>query len=301
MSWIELKGISKRFTTASGPVTALQGVTASLPKGAIIGLLGPNGSGKTTLLRILMGILPADSGEVWCEGSPLSASLRRTFGYMPEERGLYPKMRAEDQLSYFLQLKGYSAKEAQKEIRYWAERMEAPWLHRPARALSKGMQQKVQLILALAGNPPFLLLDEPFSGLDPVVATEVETILRERVQSGATLLLSTHRLEQADHLCDYVLLIHKGQLRLAGQTAALKQQYKTHSYEIETSAPLDALPWPTEVTLSPHTSHRATIHVSSTLTGKALLELLLPHTDVRFFAEKLPTIKEIFLQTVTTA
>lgn len=298
---VELRKVGKVFSTPRGPVVALDAVEAALPEGKVIGLLGPNGSGKTTLLRILVGLLQPDSGEVRYAGRPLSPEVCRRFGYMPEERGLYPKTAAKDQLRYLLQLRGFSRQAAEKEIQYWAERLHMPWLDRPARALSKGMQQKVQLTLALAGSPELLLLDEPFSGVDPIVAAEMEALLRERVAQGATLLLSTHRLEQVDTLCDYVLLIHKGRLYLAGETTTLRRRYWQRLYEIETTTPVSALPWPAGVQVTPQSDYRALLQLPESLSANALLQELLPHTDVRFFAEKLPTIREIFLQIVGIA
>lgn len=294
-----LRQISKAFQTPRGTVQALEKVSVTLPSKGIIGLLGPNGSGKTTLLRILMGLLSPDTGEVQYGDRPLTAETRRRFGYMPEERGLYPKMKAYDQLLYLLQLKGLSRAQAESEIAYWAERLETPWLDRPARALSKGMQQKVQLILALAGNPPVLLLDEPFSGLDPVVAAEVEVLLRELVQKGLLLILSTHRLEQVDELCDFVMLIHKGHLGLAGETEALRRQHWSCTYEVQTASPLSALSWPEGTLVQPLSSHQALIQLPSSYSSRSFLQELLSQTEITFFAEKLPTIKEIFLHTVS--
>lgn len=270
-----------------------------LPGGQIIGLLGPNGSGKTTLMRIIVGLLAPDTGEVRIGGQPLSPALVRQIGYMPEERGLYPKMRAQEQLLYFLRLKGLSTASAKEEIAYWAKRLDMPWLDRPAKTLSKGMQQKVQLALALAGRPPILLLDEPFSGLDPIVTAEIETLLLELAQNGTTIVLSTHRLEQVDHLCQYVLMIYRGKLHLSGAVTKLKASFAEPVYELELSTPLDQLQWPSEAHIQPLSAHQAVVRLPASSTGRALLENLLPQTDIRLFRQRLPTVKEIFLKKVS--
>lgn len=277
---------------------ALDDISAALPSAGIVGLLGPNGSGKTTLMRIIMGILPPERGEVRYQGKPLTRSERRHFGYMPEERGLYPKMTVQAQLLYLLRLKGLSSAAARREIQYWAEVLNMSWVDRPARTLSKGMQQKVQLALALTGNPPVLLLDEPFSGLDPVVSAEIEALLREKAQQNTLILLSTHRLEQVDHLCDYILLIHRGRLLLTGKTEQVRRDFWNRMYEIETTLPLKALTFPEGISITPQSENRAYISLPETLTARTLLEGLLPQTEIRFFAEKLPTIREVFLKSV---
>lgn len=249
-------------------------------------------------MRAIMGILTPEAGEIWYHGKPLTAEVRRRFGYMPEERGLYPKMTAREQLYYLLQLKGLPRATAAQEVAYWEERLAMPWIDRLARSLSKGMQQKVQLILALAGNPPVLLLDEPFSGLDPIVSQEVETLLREKAQAGTLIILSTHRLEQVDHLCDYVLLIHRGRLLLEGETQMLRRRLWRRTYEIELNRPLHEVSLPEKVSFEALTPYRATITLPNTLSANDLLAHLLPQTSIRFFAEKLPTIRQIFFEVV---
>lgn len=277
---------------------ALSEVSADLPTQGVVGLLGPNGSGKTTLLRIIIGILPPDTGEIWFRGKLLDETMRRQFGYMPEERGLYPKMTAREQLLYLLRLKGFSMGEAKKEVAYWAERLDMPWIDRLARTLSKGMQQKVQLILALAGEPSVMLLDEPFSGLDPVVSHEIELLLREKVQRGALIILSTHRLEQVDHLCDFVLLIHRGQLVLSGETASLRRRFWQRTYEVEIDRPIEGIKLPSGVSFHFTGVNSARLSVPTSITSTDILQALLSQAEIKLFAEKLPTIREIFLNIV---
>ncbi|MCS7153510.1 MAG: ATP-binding cassette domain-containing protein [Bacteroidia bacterium] len=295
---MEIKGVYRTFTTPHGKVVALEDISVKLPSHGIVGLLGPNGSGKTTLMRIIMGIIPPDQGEVLYEGHLLTAERRRQFGYMPEERGLYPKMTIRSQLLYFLRLRGMSRAEGEKEIAYWAKRLEMPWIDRPARTLSKGMQQKAQLALALAGQPKVLLLDEPFSGLDPIVSAHVEELLREMLSKGVLIILSTHRLEQVDHLCDYVLFLHKGRLILAGETAQIRKEFGRRTYEVELSRPVGEISLPEGVRATPLGTNRLELTLPEGLSGNAVLEGLLPQAEILFFTEKLPTVREIFLKAV---
>lgn len=300
MQPLVIAGVSKAFQGPQEPLQALSALSTTIPPGKVVGLLGPNGSGKTTLLRLIMGLTLPDTGEIRYGPQPMAPAIRRHFGYMPEERGLYPRMTARSQLRYLLQLKGLARAQAEAEIQRWAEKLEAPWLDRPARTLSKGMQQKVQLILALAGQPWGLLLDEPFSGLDPLVTAEIETLLQEEARKGLLILLSTHRLEQVDLLCEHVLLIHKGVLRLAGEVAALRKTYWDHTYEIETALPIAEVAWPEGLTWHATSAHRAALQLPPDQSPRPFLEAILRQTDIRFFAEKLPTLKDIFLKVTET-
>lgn len=296
---LSLYQVGRVFETPQGPLTALANVTLELPDNAIIGLLGPNGSGKTTLMRIIMGILPPTTGTVHLNGQPLSSIDRRQVGYMPEERGLYPKEPLTRQLKYLLKLRGFSAQEVKNILDTWSERLAIKsYIDRPAKALSKGMQQKAQLLLALAGEPSFLLLDEPFSGLDPLNAKEIEEILHSLRAPGRLILLSTHRLEQVDHLCDYVVLIHKGHILLNGYTDALRRQFWDEQYFLETGQPLHAIRWPQEVQYTPLSDHAAELQLLEGYSSQAFLQAILSQTAIRTFYEKLPPIRDIFLKKV---
>ncbi len=296
---LRVERLSRAFQTLSGPVQALQEATFSVPEGVIAGLLGPNGSGKTTLMRLMMGILPPDEGQVTLHDQSLSGLDRRRIGYMPEERGLYPKAPVYEQLLYLLRLRGFSPEEAEREIQTWSKRLSIlSYIQRPAKTLSKGMQQKAQLLLALAGSPQFLLLDEPFSGLDPINAQDVEALLRTLRQHGRLILLSTHRLEQVDHLCDYIVLIHRGRILLTGYTDQLRRARWDHRYLIETALPIQTLSWPEDLTLTHLSTHSAEVVLPPSLSSQAFLRHLADQTPIRTFQEKLPTVKDIFLQTV---
>lgn len=296
---LQVQDLTRTFQTLRGPVRALEKASFTVPGGTIAGLLGPNGSGKTTLMRLVMGILPPEEGKIFFHGQPMSEIARRRIGYMPEERGLYPKASIHEQLLYLLRLKGFSSQDAAREIQTWGERLGIlSYIHRPAKTLSKGMQQKAQLALALAGNPEFLLLDEPFSGLDPINAEEVEHLLRSLQEPQRVILLSTHRLEQVDHLCDYIVLIHRGQILLSGYTAEIKRRYWDKRYYIETAHPVAQLTWPEGTSWKPLSPDSAEVTLSDNLSSQELLQGLLQQTTIRTFYEKLPTVKEIFLKVV---
>ena len=190
--------------------TALDHANFEVRKGSIFGLLGPNGAGKTTLIRIITGITRADEGEILLDGTPLNNHHPNEIGYMPEERGLYKKMKVADQLMYLAQLKGMSNEDAKKSIRFWFERLGMEeWWNKKIEELSKGMQQKVQFVATVAHNPKLLILDEPFTGLDPLNADLLKEEIYKLNQQGVSILFSTHRMEQVEEICDDIVLINK--------------------------------------------------------------------------------------------
>jgi ABC-2 type transport system ATP-binding protein len=216
---LELDAVSRRY----GAVTALDDLTLSVPGGAICGFVGPNGAGKTTAMRIVLGVLAADAGEVRWNGRPVDARTRARFGYMPEERGLYPKMRAGAQLEYLARLHGVAAADAAAAAASWIERMGLAERARDrVEALSLGNQQRVQLAAALVHDPAALVLDEPFSGLDPIGVDVMSEVLRERAAAGVSVLFSSHQLELVERLCDTVAIIKDGRLVAAGTVAELR-------------------------------------------------------------------------------
>jgi ABC-2 type transport system ATP-binding protein len=216
---LELDAVSRRY----GEVVALDDLTLSVPNGTICGFVGPNGAGKTTAMRIVLGVLAADAGEVRWEGRPVDAATRARFGYMPEERGLYPKMRAADQLEYLARLHGVAQADARAAAARWIERMGLAERARDrVEALSLGNQQRVQLAAALVHDPAGLVLDEPFSGLDPIGVDVMSEVLRERAATGVSVLFSSHQLELVERLCDTVAIIKDGRLVAAGTVAELR-------------------------------------------------------------------------------
>ena len=233
---LEAKNITKHYANH----TALNDVSISIEPQRIFGLLGPNGAGKTSLIRIITQITAADHGSVFFKGQKLEPSHIAQMGYLPEERGLYKKMRVGEQLLYLARLKGISKTEAQKKVRYWVEKFAIePWWKKNIEELSKGMQQKVQFIATVLHEPELIILDEPFSGFDPINTDLIrKEILRLR-ENGATIIFSTHRMESVEELCDDIALIYRSKKVLGGKKEDIKNTYKNNTYWIETSKPID--------------------------------------------------------------
>jgi len=238
MDAVTLEGVTKRFDT----LTAVDNLGLGIREGAVFGLLGPNGAGKTTSLRMIMRVLIPDEGSIQVLGEPVSESTQDRIGYLPEERGLYTKMKVLDHLRFLGALKGLTENEATKRAQSWLERLElAGWSNKKVQDLSKGMQQKVQFIATVIHKPPLLILDEPFAGLDPVNAALIKDIMLELREQGSTIILSTHRMEQVEMMCDAICLINKGRNVLNGDLRAIKQSYGKNTLRIEYSGDSDFL------------------------------------------------------------
>ena len=227
---LELQGLSRRY----GDVIALDDLSFTVREGQMFGFVGPNGAGKTTAMRIVLGVLEPDRGEVRWRGRPVDAETRRRFGYMPEERGLYPKMRVRDQLEYFARLHGLPAGEAGDAAGYWIERLGvADRADDRVEALSLGNQQRVQLAAALVHNPEVLVLDEPFSGLDPVGVDVLAEVLAERAADGIPVIFSSHQLELVERLCEAVAIINRGRLVAAGPVEELRASGGERRWQVD--------------------------------------------------------------------
>jgi ABC-2 type transport system ATP-binding protein len=232
MEAIAIEHVTKRFDT----VVAVSDLSLHIEQGAVFGLLGPNGAGKTTSLRMIMNILVPDEGSIRVLGEPSSDRTQDLIGYLPEERGLYARMKVRDVLVFLAALKGLSEAEAWVRIPEWLERLGlADWSEKRINDLSKGMQQKVQFIAAVAHRPALLILDEPFAGLDPVNATLIKDVMLDLRAKGATIILSTHRMEQVEMMCDAICLINHGRSVLAGDLRAIKKSYGKNTVRIEYS------------------------------------------------------------------
>ena len=230
MDAITLENVTKSYDS----VTAVSGVNLRVRQGAILGLLGPNGAGKTTTIRMIMNILVPDEGSIKVLDQSVSDKTRDLIGYLPEERGLYPRMKVLDIIVFLAALHGLTEEEAARRAREWLDRLGlADWSGKKLLDLSKGMQQKVQFITAVIHKPPLVILDEPFSGLDPVNAATVEEIMLEMRSKGSTIVLSTHRMEQVERMCDSICLIDKGRNVLDGEIRAIKQSYGKNTLHIE--------------------------------------------------------------------
>ncbi|MFK7971025.1 MAG: ABC transporter ATP-binding protein [Bacteroidia bacterium] len=228
--FLELKGVTKRYDQH----TAVDNVTMKIPRGKIYGLLGPNGAGKTSTIRMITTITRPDSGVILFDGEELRESHTARTGYMPEERGLYKKTKVKEQIDYLLMLKGMSTKEARIARDTWLDRLGlSDWTNKKTTDLSKGMQQKVQFITTVAHEPDLLILDEPFSGLDPVNAQLIEDIIVELNGNGTTILFSTHRMEQVEELCDHIALFNRGNLVLENDITAVRKQFQRSEYRVD--------------------------------------------------------------------
>ena len=227
-----VKDVVKQY----GDYTALTNANISVPKGSIYGLLGPNGAGKTTLMRIINQITAPDSGEVIFDGEPLQKHHISEIGYMPEERGLYKKMKVGEQALYLAQLKGMSYNEALEKLKFWFEKLDIlSWWNKKVEELSKGMAQKIQFIVTVIHEPKLLIFDEPFSGFDPINAAIIRKEILELAEKGTTIIFSTHRMESVEEICDHIALINKSKTILEGTIEDIKKQFTANTFEVVTS------------------------------------------------------------------
>jgi ABC-2 type transport system ATP-binding protein len=282
---------------------ALDGVSLSIPQGKIFGLLGPNGAGKTSLIRIMTQITGADEGEIYFKENRMTPQDAYRIGYLPEERGLYKKMKVGEQLVYLARLKGLSQSEAIHRLKAWFVKLEIEkWWDKKVDDLSKGMQQKVQFIATVVHQPDLIILDEPFSGFDPINANLIKDEILALKAAGATIILSTHRMESVEELCDNIALINRSKVVLAGAVRDIKRQYRTHQYVIDYTGPLASLPAPLQadrqITLEEDT-HRVWVQLAADTPPNMLLSALISQVQVHRFEELVPSMNDIFIQTVT--
>ena len=297
---IQCKNVSKSF----GEKVALDNVSVDIPKGKIFGLLGPNGAGKTTLIRIINRITIPNSGQVTFDGRPITQEDVEKIGYLPEERGLYRKMNVGDQAMYLAQLKGMSAKDAAAELKKWFVRFGIQsWWNKKVEELSKGMAQKVQFITTVVHKPSLLILDEPFSGFDPVNAQLIrEEILRLK-EEGATIILSTHNMESVEELCDNIALINKSKVVIAGGVDEIRHKYGNNNVEVIYTAetPLDdAASFKVLSDSDDAGRHTAVLELAEDAgSNDALKDLLTQGVTVNSFKELVPRMNDIFIKLVT--
>ncbi|SFA88954.1 ABC transporter ATP-binding protein [Algoriphagus aquimarinus] len=287
----------EKLNKSYGVNKALTDVDLNVSEGVVFGLLGPNGAGKTTLIRIINQIIDGDSGEVYIGGELLAPKHIELIGYLPEERGLYKKMKVWDQMLYFARLKGLSPQEAKIKIKYWLEKLEMEtWKDKKIEDLSKGMAQKVQFISTIIHNPPLLILDEPFSGFDPVNAEIIKNEILELKEKGTTVILSTHRMESVELLCDQVAMINRSKKILDGTIKKLKSTYRPEVYSVT----LDQLKkdLPTEwISKEDEGSFNFTLPLSGKKPNDLLNELM-QYGQVSRFQELIPSMEEIFIHQV---
>lgn len=294
---LEINKLNKSY----GSHCALSELDLRVQEGEIFGLLGPNGAGKTTLIRIINQIIEQDSGEVLMDGLLLSGESIRKIGYLPEERGLYKKMSVWDQLIYFSRIKGLTALEAKQRVNHWLERFEiASWKGKKIEDLSKGMAQKIQFIATVIHQPRLLILDEPFSGFDPVNAALLKSEIINLKKEGTTILLSTHRMESVELLCDQVAMIHKSKKLLDGSIRDIKSRFRPA--QIRVTLELGNMPLPNQWEVESTEENRVSLLLP--LQGQApnqLLRELMSFGEILAFQELFPSMEEIFIQQINSS
>lgn len=285
---------------AFGANVALNRIDLQIPKDRIFGLLGPNGAGKTTLIRIITQILDPDSGQVYFNGKPISSTNIYDIGYMPEERGLYKKMKVGEQLLYLARLKNLKPREAKDRIHYWFERLGIDdWWNKKVEELSKGMQQKIQFISTVLHDPQLLILDEPFSGLDPVNTNLIKREIAELHERGTSIIFSTHRMEQVEEICEDIVLINKGSILLDGAVDEVRHRFKKHHYEIIYEGAFEASHEPEGFDLIDRKPGKLTFKLAEDQNANELMRALLnKQVDIHGVKEILPSLNEIFIEQV---
>src|SRR5512141_533534 len=295
---IELTGVSKTF----GKFRAVDGLSFRVPRGKVFGLLGPNGAGKTTTIRMIMNITAPDEGEIRILGAPMDRETQNRIGYLPEERGLYRKMKVLDHLLFLADIRGVDRDSARKRIGEWLDKLELrPWLNKKVDELSKGMQQKVQFIATIVHDPDVLILDEVFSGLDPINAALVKEYLVDFRRRGKTILFSTHVLEQAEKLCDEICLLARAKKILEGNLRELKRTHAQGQLRISIAGPdtgLSALPGVCSV--SP-VDGAFVVSLAPGADRREFLRQALERCEVTSFSDREPELEEIYLSAVQSA
>lgn len=291
---LSIQNVVKRYAEH----TALSGVSLEIPRGQIFGLLGPNGAGKTSLIRIINQITAPDEGQVIFDGELLQPKHVEQIGYLPEERGLYKKMKVGEQLMYLAQLKGLSRAEAQNRLKDWFIRLDIKdWWNKPVDDLSKGMQQKTQFIATVVHEPKLLILDEPFSGFDPINANMLKEEILGLKERGTTILFSTHRMESVEELCDSIALINHSQVVLTGEKEEVRNRYKKDEFEIKFSGTLtDTSAF--QVVSIDNAGQSAIIKLAQAVSTNKAIAALIKQVDLQEFKEVVPSFNDIFIQVV---
>ncbi len=296
MNLLELHDVKKYFATQK----AVDGISMNVLKGDIFGLLGPNGAGKTTLLRMITGIFYPDSGNILLNGKifdPVTDISR--IGYMPEERGLYKKMKIGEHAIYLAQLKGLSRNQAIKEVKEWFIRFEMQsWWNKKVEDLSKGMSQKLQFVTTVLHHPELIILDEPFSGLDPVNANLIKDEIFRLANNGSTIIFSTHRMEQVEEICNHIILVNKGKKILDGTVMGVKNDFKENLYKIEIATD-DSFSNPNLFDLIRKEHNRMTLKLKDGVSTNDVLSFFIENkAEIHAFNEILPSLNDIFIKLV---
>lgn len=293
---LDVKEVTKTYSSH----IALNNVSISVPKGAVFGLLGPNGAGKTSLIRIINQITGPDKGSILLDGQPLNPSHTYNIGYLPEERGLYKKMEVGEQAIYLAQLKGLSRAEAVKRLKYWFEKFEIKaWWRKKVEELSKGMQQKVQFIVTIIHEPSLLILDEPFSGFDPINANLIKDELLALNKQGTSIILSTHRMESVEELCTDIALINLSRKVLDGSIGEVRRSFSTNEFEVIHDGDLGNNSSLYSIkSSSPYLDTTKSVITLGSNSSNEVLRAILSNTTIHSFRELIPSMNDIFIQSV---
>lgn len=298
MNFLETNDVVKQYANH----LALNKVSIQVPQGKVFGLLGPNGAGKTTLIRIINRITAPDSGSVLFNGRPSMQEDIFKIGYLPEERGLYKKMKVGEQALYLTQLKGLDYFEAKKRLTHWFEKFEImPWWNKKVEELSKGMQQKVQFVITVIHNPELLIFDEPFSGFDPVNADLLKKEILELKDAGHTIIFSTHNMSSVEEICDEIALIDHAQVVLSGHVTEVRERFRTNTFKIKlkgTALLSSADPYSILSQKQGQNSLEVLLRKSNDVSNAELLMSILKQNEIIAFTEELPSMNEIFINTV---
>jgi len=295
MAVLSLDNVVKQYSNHR----AVDGVTFDVQEGSIFGLLGPNGAGKTSLIRIITTITAADSGTVLINGEPLNGKHPQKIGYLPEERGLYKKMKVGDQLLFLAQLKGLDKREAKKKIDGWLERFEiTDWWDKKVQELSKGMQQKIQFISTVVHEPKLMILDEPFSGLDPINTNLIKDEIHRLNQNGTSIIFSTHRMEQVEEICEDIALINKGKVVLKGKMEQIKEDNKQNIFKVGYKGNVPSLN-SSKYHIITQNDHEVTLQMDADMAPNELInDLIKQGVIIDSYNEIKPTLNEIFIKKV---
>ena len=292
--------IAKDVVKEYGDYIALNKVSITVPKGSIYGLLGPNGAGKTTLMRIINQITAPDSGSLIFDGAPLSKHHISDIGYLPEERGLYKKMKVGEQALYLAQLKGMSYDEALEKLKFWFEKLDIlSWWNKKVEELSKGMAQKIQFVVTVIHEPKLLIFDEPFSGFDPINAAIIRKEILELSQKGTTIIFSTHRMESVEEICDHIALINKAQTILEGPIEEIKKQFANNSYEVITTDKV--LNENDYFSIISQKETNYSLLLKEGKTQQEALQSIIQQTEIISFRKEIPSMEEIFIKAINNA
>lgn len=298
MDILQVEKISKSYTNHK----ALTDIDLSVPRQSIFGLLGPNGAGKTTLIRIINQIINADSGKILIQNEQLRPDHIEIIGYLPEERGLYKKMKVGEQLLFLAQLKGLSKSNAKDRIKDWLIKFDIlDWWNKKIEDLSKGMAQKIQFIATVIHDPSIIILDEPFSGFDPVNADLIKNEILELREKGATIIFSTHRMESVEELCDHIAFIDKSRKIIDGTKEEIKSQFRSNTFKVDHKGPLSKLNGDYELIDQVDMGNgnfESSVRIVSDISTNDLLRSLIESTEVYGFIEKIPSMNEIFISIV---